>query len=308
MLEVRELQVFLVAAETENFSETARRLDMSQPAVSAQIQALEEKLNMQLFDRIGRSIKLNDVGEAALPAVRKLLREAQSLEEMITSQQGTIYGLLAVGCSTAAGKYILPKIMARFMAEHPQVRVTCRVGPRNQALERLTAGEVDLAISSLRIPRRTVEYRHFADDLLVLIAPPTHPWAKAGQIAPDSLIEHPIILRESSSGTAITLNRELAVYDMNLEMLQTRLVLENTEAIVQAVCEGIGPAFVSQVAAVAALQAGLVATVPIAGLQLIQRLFMARPTDSRTSEVQQAFWDFTFAPENDDLRPIINKE
>ncbi len=305
MLELYELQVFLIAAETENFSETARLLNTSQPAVSAHIQALEERLNMRLFDRIGRSIKLNDMGEAAIPAVRKLLREAQILEEMLSSPPDTVSGLLAIGCSTSAGKYILPKIMARFMGLHPSVRVMCRVGPRNQALERLTAGEVDLAVSSLRVPRRTIEYRHFADDLVVLIVPKDHPWARVGHLALEELIEQPLVLREASSGTSITLNRELASYDLSVEMLPTRLVLENTESIVQAVGEGIGPAFVSRTCAESALREGLVKEVAVEGLRLIQKLYMARHTDFRASEARTAFWDFVFAPENDDLRPMV---
>ena len=74
MLELHELQVFLVAAETENFSEAGRILQVSQPAVSAQIQALEQRLNTQLFDRAGRNIRLNEMGRALVPLVRSLLK------------------------------------------------------------------------------------------------------------------------------------------------------------------------------------------------------------------------------------------
>lgn len=152
MLELDELLVFLTAAETENFSETGRLLQLSQPAVSAHIQALEQQLNTRLFERAGRNIKLNEIGEALVPVVRKLLKEAQSIEEFIASRHGTVIGQLTIGCSTASGKYTLPKIMARFMDCHPDVRILCHVGPRNQAIERLSAGKVDIAVSSLRVP------------------------------------------------------------------------------------------------------------------------------------------------------------
>ncbi len=304
MLELYELQIFLIAAETENFSETARILNLSQSAVSAHIQTLEEKLGILLFDRVGRSIRLSDIGEAAVPGVRKLLRDATCLEEMISSQRGELWGTLTIGCSTAAGKYILPKIMARFMTCYPNVRTVCRVGPRDQALESLTAGEVDLAISSLRVPRHHIEYQHFADDELVLIVPKGHAWAQADRLLPENLVEYPIVLRESSSGTSITLNRELSKYDLNVEMLQTRLVLENTEAIIQAVCEGVGPAFVSQIATRHVLHEELAVSIPVEGLQLVQKLYMARNTDFRAQEARAAFWDFVFAPENADLRPL----
>jgi DNA-binding transcriptional LysR family regulator len=247
---------------------------------------------------------LNEIGEALVPVVRKLLKEAQSIEEFIASRHGTVMGQLTIGCSTASGKYILPKIMARFMDCHPDVRILCHVGPRSQAIERLSAGMVDIAVSSLRIPRREIEYRHFADDLIVLIAPPLHPWAQAQTITPDDLVNCPIIFRESSSGTSITINRELAKFDMSIDMLQSRLTLENTESIVQAVREGIGPAFVSRVSAEPMLHNGQAVEVTVENLSLVQRLYMARNTDFRASESQVAFWDFTFAPENDDLRPF----
>ncbi len=307
MLELHELHVFLIAAETENFSETGRILQISQPAVSGHIHSLEQRLNTLLFDRTGRNIKLNEVGEALVPVVRNLLKEAQQIEEFVAQQRGTVTGQLIIGCSTAAGKYILPKLIARFIEKFPDVRITCDVGPRGQALETLCDAKSDLAISSLRVPRRGVEYRHFADDHLVLLVPITHPWAQVERLTPEMLIEHPIILREPSSGTAITVNRALMQYDMSLEMLKPRVILGNTESIIQAVLEGIGPGFVSQIAASPAIREGAAVSVPIDGLLLVQRLYMARHAGFRAGEISAIFWDFTFAPENDDVRRLLTQ-
>lgn len=305
MLELYELQVFMVAAETENFSEAGRRLQISQPAVSGHIQSLEQRLNTRLFERTGRNIKLNDVGEALVPVVRNLLREAQVVEEFVARRQGTVIGQLTLGCSTSAGKYVLPRLMARFMDDHPNVQIICEVGPRGYALDSLSQGKVDLAVSSLRVPRRAIEYRYFADDRLILIAPPDHPWAEKGTITLEDLVEYPVILREAKSGTAITLNRELARHDMSLDILRCRLVLGNTEAIVQAVMEGVGPGFVSRIAALPALQREVVVEVSVEGLKLVQRLFMARNTSFHATEAQKVFWDFAFSPENQDLRQLL---
>ncbi len=307
MLELSELRVFLVAAETENFSETGRILQISQPAVSGHIQSLEQRLKTQLFDRTGRNIKLNEVGEALVPVVRNLLKEAQQIEEFVARQRGTVSGQLIMECSTSAGKYIVPKIIARFMRKYPDVRIVCDVGPRGQALERLVEGKIELAISSLRVPKRDVEYRHFADDRLVLLVPAEHPWARCDSLMPEQLVEYPIILRESSSGTAITVNQVLAAVDMSVEVLQVCLVLGNTESIVQAVIEGIAPGFVSQIAAIPALKEGLAVQIPIEGLTLVQRLYMARHTGFRAGEVQAIFWDFAFAPENEDVRRLLTQ-
>lgn len=307
MVELHELRVFLVAAETENFSETGRILQISQPAVSGHIHSLEQRLKTQLFDRTGRNIKLNEVGEALVPVARNLLKEAQQIEEFVARKRGNVLGQLTMGCSTAAGKYILPKLIARFFTKYPDVQITCDVGPRGQALERLVEGKIDLAISSLRVPRRSIEYRHFADDILVLLVPINHPWATRSSLSPDELVDYPIVMRESSSGTAITVNRALAAFDMSIDMLQLNLVLGNTESIVQAVIEGIGPGFVSQVSTAPAIQLGAAVEIPIDGLQLVQRLFMARHTGFRAGEAQILFWDFAFASENEDVRRILTQ-
>lgn len=301
MLDLHELQVFLVAAETENFSETGRILQISQPAVSGHIHALEQHLAVQLFDRTGRNIKLNDMGQAFVPVARNLLKEARRAEEFIAARQGTLAGQLTIACSTAAGKYVLPRLMARFMDRYPAVKLTCDVGPRGYALDRLAAGEIDLAVSSLRVPRRAVEYAHFVDDVLILIAPPPHELVRRAPLVPHDLIEFALIVREPSSGTAITLNRALAKHDMSIDMLPVRLTLCNTEAIVQAVSEGIGPAFVSRLSALTALRQEQVVEVPVSGLNLIQHLYLVRHTGFRASEVQTRFWDFALAPENRDL-------
>jgi DNA-binding transcriptional LysR family regulator len=302
VLELHELQVFLVAAETENFSETGRLMQISQPAVSGHIQSLEQRLNTRLFERSGRNIKLNETGEAFVPIVRNLLKEAREAEEFIASQQGRVIGQITLGCSTAVGKYTLPQIMSRFLGSHPNVRMQCRVGPRGQALDQLFSGEIDLAVSSLRVPRRAFEYRHFADDLLVLIVPPQHPWASAGTIQPDDLVDHELIFREPSSGAMTTLNRELMKFDMSCDVLQSRLMLWSSEAIVQAVANGLAPAFTSRQIAASALQHESVVEVKVSGLNLVQPLWMVRNADFRVTDAQRAFWDFVFAPENEDSR------
>ena len=305
MLELHELHVFLIAAETENFSETGRILQISQPAVSGVIQSLEQRLQTRLFDRVGRNIKLNEMGEMLVPLARRLLKDAEQLHEFVALQQGTVTGQLMLGCSTAGGRYLLPKLMARFLARYPKTQIICDVGPRGQALERLCEGKIDVAVSSLRVPRKAVEYRHFADDRLILIVPPAHPWAQRESLPPQELPTQGLVLREPSSGTTIALNSALAQWDMSVEMLQVRLTLGSTESIVRAVIEGVGGGIVSQVAAEPALNQGQVVHVPLEGMTLVQHLYMARHKQFRASRLQTLFWDFTFAPENEDVRQLL---
>lgn len=303
MLNIHELQVFLAAAETENFSEAGRRLNVSQPAVSMQIRALETRLGMDLFHRSGRHITLTEAGHALIPMSRELVDKAIQIEETMASMQGDVVGLLKLGCSTTAGKYVLPKLLSGLRDHHPQVEVVCHVTGREAALQKLREGEVHIALTSLREPYKDIEYRSFLTDHIVLIVPPDHPWAHTNHvIQPADLETQTFILREEGSGSLEALKEGLSWHEMSLDHLNTVMVLGNSEAIRMAVQEGIGIAFVSTMVAAEAAHNGVISIVDVEGLNLTKTLYMARHTGRPATRSQSAFWDFAFAPENEPIR------
>ncbi len=119
MLDAHQLNIFLVAAELESFSQAARQLNLSQPSVSAQIKSLERLLRTQLFHRAGRHISLSEEGQILLPLAREMVRHSIHIEETMASLGRGIVGHLKLGCSTAVGKYTLPRLIARFRAPRP---------------------------------------------------------------------------------------------------------------------------------------------------------------------------------------------
>src|SRR5574341_999847 len=275
MLNVHELQVFLAAAETENFSEAGRRLNISQPAVSMQIRALETRMGMELFRRSGRHIALTE-------AVRALLR---------------------LVCFPTAVEYVLTRLLAGLRELYPGVEVVCHVTVRDNALQMLREGEVHIALSSLREPYKDIEYRPFLTDHIVLIVPPDHPWAHTRHpIQPEDLETQNFILREESSGTLQAIKEALAWHEMSLEHLNTVMVLGNSEAIRMAVQEGIGVSFVSIMVAAEAARNGTLHIVEVDGLNINTTLYMARHTGRPATRAQSAFWDFAFAPQNEYIR------
>jgi DNA-binding transcriptional LysR family regulator len=314
MLNLHELQVFLVAAETENFSETGRHLSLSQPAVSMQIRSLEKQLGVDLFYRAGRHIRLTEAGHALIPMARGLVNQSIQVEEAMASlQHGEVIGLLKIGCSTTVGKYILPRLIAGLRNQHPLVRVQCHVSKREDALQWLLNGEAHIAMSSLQEPLREIEYRPFLVDRIVLIARPDHRWGQnGGVITPEELLEENFILREPTAGTYIALRNGLAEFELSPLSLKNVMTLENSEAIRMAVQEKIGVAFVSGLVATDAIQAGSLISIKVEGLDLYTTLYLARHTGRPATRAQTAFWEFAFAPENEALRqmpePFIDLE
>lgn len=298
MLDIYELQIFLSAAETGSFSEAGRRLQLSQPAVSMQIRSLEKRIGVELFSRAGRNITLTEVGQALIPMARDLVNMSIRTEETIASLKGEIFGVLKLSCSTTAGKYALPKLIASFVDQYPQVQVVCEVCPRRTAIKNLLEGRSQIAISSLMEPYRELEYQPFIVDPVVLIVPPQHPWAGRASITVDELSKGRFIVREQNSGTQETVVDALMARDLSFSELDVVMILGNSEAITMAVAEGIGVAFVSRRASAESILTQHVVEVPVEDLSIRQQLYMVRHTQYATTSAQAAFWEHVYTPEN----------
>ncbi len=291
-ISLESLEVFVVAAEEENFTRAARRLHLSQPAVSQHIQALERHFGVNLFDRNGRRVRLSAAGEVLLPLARDLVQRFRRFEEVATGLSGQVVGHLWIGCSTTSGKYVLPRLLAQFQSRYPLVRSTVQVGLRPQVIEWLISGDVHVAISSEFIHRNNIYCREFVQDDIVLVVPADHPWARREGVHPRELLGEKFVLREPSSGTYRVLMRGLQQVGIDIEMLDCVMTLGNSEAIVMAVEEGIGLGFVPRAAAGRCAAGSRLRIVPVEGLVLKQQLYIAYNTALPQPPLLKAFWQF----------------
>lgn len=304
VLNLHELNIFVEAAQAANFSVAARRLYLSQPAVSLHVRNLEKQLGVELFQRNGRNITLSEAGKLLLPLAQHLLRDARRLEETMWGLQGKVIGRLSIACSTTVGKYILPRLVADFLARYPDVAVEINVMSRRAAVERLLEGRAEIAVISTRLNHHDLEFAPFLTDQVVLIAPPGHPWADGRTITPQDLLTVPFILRESTAGTYEVLAEGLAAHGLGIEELQVVLTLANAEAIEMSVEAGIGVSFVSRLVAARGLALSKVVEVPVAGMKLSRQIYMARHQRYPGAPVRQAFWDFAFDLANEAMRKL----
>ncbi len=297
MLELYELNVLVQAIEAKSFTAAAERLHISQPAVSMQIRNLENRLNTNLFDRSGRSIRPTEAAEALLPLAREILNYAANIEETMASLDGELSGHLQIGCSTSGGRYILPHLIAQFRRQHPKVRVTVGICVPDDAVTQVCDGRSQLAILSSETGCREVEYRPFFEDRVVLIVPRQHSWAGEESISPEQLIDQPFILREETAGTRRVMQSGLLENDIRVIDLDVVMELGSAEAIVTSVEAGIGIAFISRMVAKRCISGGHVVEVPVRGLDLTRLLHMVRHSQRAQTRVQAAFWDFCYSPE-----------
>jgi DNA-binding transcriptional LysR family regulator len=291
----------LVAAETENFSQAARELNLTQPAVSMQIQALEKSLGVALFHRVGRTLTLTEQGKALIPLARDVVHRAIQIEEEIESLKGEVVGHLKIGCSTTTGKYFLPHLAARFRRRHPKVQMTIFNHSRDRVLDDLCEGSVQLAVISADPSGRDTEFRYFFTDHVVLIVPPDHPWAQRDVIAPEELKGVDFIVRDVQSGTRQQAETVLRAAGLSMDDLNVVLELGNSEAIGMAVEEGMGVAFVSRMVAQRGIELGKIKEVRVAGLTFERGIYIAFSRRHPATRAQAEFWDFVQEPENESL-------
>lgn len=301
MLDLNRLNVFVQVAATQNCSEAAKRLHLSQPTVSKHIQTLEAELGIQLFERDGSRLHITNAGMTLLPWARKLLHDASEVEEIMQSMQSSIVGQLRIACTTTAGKYLLPHLAARFKKQYPGVQIFIQPCIPGEMAPRLLADDADLGVISTEVTQKELECQFFFTDHISLIVPEEHPFSKRDSIEPAELLDVPFILREPASGTRQVVQSELAKHDISFDEMNVLMEVGNAEAIVLAVAGGLGVSFISRMASAYARVWGCVVDVPVEGLNLERRICITRKKLSYPNLARDAFWVFIHSPENNDI-------
>ena len=274
---------------------------MTQPAVSMQIQSLEQRLGINLFERSGRRIQLSEAGETLLPMARDLVSMSLRVEEAMKSFGGEVVGHLKIGCSTTAGKYILPQLIARFRRMHSRVQVTVFTAGRDQVMDMLCDGMTHISVVSSLVPCRDAEFKPFFGDRAVLIVPADHPWAGLSSIKPQELREVDFIMRDDTAGTRQVMLEGLIEHEIHLDDLNIVMELGNAEAIEMAVEEGIGVSIVSRLVAQRGVDLGRIKVVEVEGLVLERKIYMAYNVRRAATSAQTEFWNFVHEPLNETL-------
>jgi len=292
MLNVHQLNVFLIAAETLNFTLTAKRLHLTQSSVSQHIKSLEVQLGVDLFARKGRSLEITDAGAVLLPLARDIVNGSIRAAEQMELLKKEIHGQLVVGCNTAPGKYLLPILLAKFHKQYPLVKMACQVLPLQQTIDGLSEGDIHFAISNIEdVEYDSCEFHLYLEEPIVLVAPTNHPWASRSEIEPEELYDGQFIMREKASGAYKYIKRSLLDIGIEVERLDTFLEMGTSEALVLAVEQNLGVGFVSKLI-LDRICPGRVAVVDVKGLSIIQPIYFGRQTAFPTTGAQAAFWEF----------------
>lgn len=257
------IRVFLTVAEKKNFSHAAKALSLTQPAVSFQIQTLEQYYGTILFDRVNRNITLTAAGELLKEYALHMNKLQSELEREMQKLTGKVKGELQIGASTTIGEYILPRLIGSFKKKYPEVMVSLEINNTLEIAKSVLENSLDIALVEGPVTNSNLIVEDFLDDELVLIVPPTHPWANREEISIEELKEYPFISREKGSGTRSVTEKAFKKIDFPLTNLKINMELGSTTAIKAAVINGLGVAIVSKYAVAEDVRLGKLVVVPI---------------------------------------------
>jgi DNA-binding transcriptional LysR family regulator len=241
-----KLKLFCAVAETRSFSKTSKIVHLSQPAVSLQIQALEEFFETKLFDRSGGEINLTAAGELLYHQARHILDHYTDVEKEMRKISGAIKGGFTLGASTSIGNHVLPRVIIAFKKEHPKVKISMMVGNTKRIEELLKSGFIDFGLVAGECMGGKLKREAIMSDDLVLIVSREHPWAKKKVVSILDILREPFILREEGSGTRQKIEEYFASHGISIDDMHIALVLGSTASIKEAVEAGVGVSIVSK--------------------------------------------------------------
>ncbi len=281
-LNLRQLEVFVATARAGSTHGAALRIARSQSAASAALAELETALQTPLFDRVGRRLVINESGLALLPGAIALLDQATELQALFATEQHTPLRLAA---SLTIGEYLLPEIIARWKAEHPDSPVSLSIGNTSKVIEAVAAMEVEVGFIEGPQTHPQLKMQRWLEDKLTIVTAPTHALAQ-GSASHRQLSEATWIMREPASGTRQAADAWLLNH---LGELSVQYELGSTEAIKRLAASGMGLACVSVHAVGAELTLGSLVEVRTRLPRSRRRLTIATRRDKRLGRSAQGF-------------------
>jgi len=229
-----QLRAFHAVASEGGFTRGARRIGISQPAVTVQVRTLEQRYGVALFRRLGQRIELTEFGRELWQRTRRAFAELDDLEELLTSAGELRVGRLEIG---ADGPFSVMDLVAGFIGRYPGVRVAVRIGNAARVLADLREARTDLAVLNLIEPDAALYSEALYEDRIVAFVTRQHPLARRRRIALAELAAVPLILREPGSATRALLLQALARAGLAPNVA---LELGSREAVREAVLAGLG--------------------------------------------------------------------
>jgi len=286
-MEIKQLKAFVAIAEEKTFTAGAKRVNLTQAAVSMQIRQLEEEVGLPLFTRTPRRVILTEAGELLLERARRILREHDSVKAELAEIAGAEYGRLRIGSASAMfATAQLPTILEKLKKRYPNAEISVGSGTSKMLVDKILHGEMDIAFVSLPIETHNILTELLYEDEVVAIAHPSHPKATQEFISPAALAAENLILGEEGGNT-----RRMIDDFFNAANLKPNVVMElsRQEAINKMVENNMGVGIASSKSALTDVSSGKVISWLIEGAEIRWSLGLARLRGGYYSPIAKEF-------------------
>ena len=237
--------VFKAVAETKNITLSSKKLHMSQPSISLQIQNLENQYGARFFDRTNKGVTLTKEGEIFYAHVRSVLDILSNAKEQICAAKDQ-RRLIYLGATLTIGEYILPNILAFLYKTHPDVDFKVKIANTDSITQDVLEKKIHIGLIEGPVPRhKDLKVESFWEDELVVVIPDFHPWASRDSITLAELPLERLVTREDGSGTRKVMEMALKERGLDLDQLNITMELGSTQAIKQVVSAGLGITIIS---------------------------------------------------------------
>jgi DNA-binding transcriptional LysR family regulator len=261
-MDLHKLRIFTTIARLGSFTRAAGQLHMTQPTVSQQLALLEEQIGVPLIERQTRRLRLTPAGEALLPYAERMLALAEEGRAAARSAAGLAERTLRLGVGHTLAIYLLPDLLRRYRAAHPDYKVRIAVGNSAELLNQVLADQIELALIGSPAAHPELSIARFMEDRLVVIIAPDDPWAGRTGVEPAELCTRLLLTREPGSALHATVERLLGATALASEQV---MLLGETEAIKRSVEAGLGVALIQAIAVQREVQAGTLQVLALQG-------------------------------------------
>jgi len=290
-MDTRQLAAFCAVVEKSSFSQAAEKLGVTQPAVSLQVRALEERLGQTLLDRSGRRVEPTEAGLRLYRSAQRMLALEEQLYDEVADESGGLQGTLAIGASTGPGAHLVPLLLCEFQRAHPELHVALSIWDTQTVSEKVAQRELELGVVGALRRNRSLEFEPLVRDEIVLAVPPGHR-AAGGTVSVDELREETVIAMQEGAGVRQVVDEELRRAGLRVRELEPRLELGLQESVKSAVAAGFGVTFISRTAIEGELAAGTLAMARVESLDPARQIYLVRAKGRPPTRAAAAFLEF----------------
>ncbi len=291
-LNFHQLHIFYTVAEKGSFSAAAAAMHMTQPAVTMQVQTLEEYFGTKLLNRSTKKIELTESGRMLLPFARRSIELIRETESEMARYTQKLEGRLHLGASNTIGEYVLPPLLVPFGSQHPDIAISLKVMNTTQILDEIAKHTLNFGLVEAPVVHPDIISESVMHDELCLIVPSGHALALRSSVTLEEASSYAFVLREEGSGTRQVMEDEWKAKGMDPRALKTVMELGSTGAVKSAVEAGLGITMLSPSSVKHELALGLLHVVPIEDASFKRQFYSVRLRSTLLPIAAVAFLNF----------------